>query len=193
MVSVEKTSYEKLDIPSLYIKGMVGKGMTGKDSKKKTRISLDEYFMEIAHVVSKRSTCHRHQVGAILVKDKHVISTGYNGAPAGVKDCLEIGCLRDQLDIPTGERHELCRAIHAEQNTVIQAALHGKTTKGATLYCTINPCIICAKIIINSKIKKVVFEGDYPDSTGVNYLKEAGIEVQNFKTDRLDRYITEKF
>lgn len=192
MDSVEKTDYEKLDIPSLYIKGMVGRGMTGEDSRK-ARISPDEYFMEIAHVVSKRATCHRHQVGAILVKDKHVISTGYNGAPAGMKDCLEIGCLRDQLNIPTGERHELCRAIHAEQNTIIQAALHGKTTEGATLYCTINPCIVCAKIIINSKIKKVVFEGDYPDNTGINYLKEAGIKVENFKTDRLDRYVTEKF
>jgi dCMP deaminase len=181
-------SIKEVDLPKLFLEGI-----PGRKPEEKVRISKDEYFMEIAHVVSKRSTCHRHNVGAVLVKDKHIVSTGYNGAAAGMKDCLELGCLRDQLGIPSGERHEICRAIHAEQNTVIQAALHGKTTEGATLFCTINPCIICAKILVNAKIKRVVYEGTYPDNTGVNFLKAAGVDVQNFSTDRLDRYVTKKF
>ena len=103
------------------------------------RPSVDEYFMEIAHVVAKRATCHRHLVGAILVKNKHILTTGYNGAPAGCKDCLELGCLRDELKIPSGTKHEVCRAVHAEQNAIIQAAYHGTSTEGATMYVTINP------------------------------------------------------
>lgn len=184
-----ENSLKEHGLPTLFIKGVPGR----KPEKKEERISVDDYFMEIAHVVSKRATCRRHQVGAVLVRDKHLISTGYNGAAAGMKDCLELGCLRDQLDIKSGERHEICRAIHAEQNAVIQAALHGKTTEGATLYCTINPCVVCAKIIANAKIKKLVYEGSYPDKTGVNFLRASGVEVQNFKTDRLDRYVTKKF
>lgn len=148
------------------------------------RPSLDEYFMELAHVVGKRATCKRHNVGAILVKNKHLLSTGYNGAPAGCKDCLELGCLRDELKIPSGTKHEICRAVHAEQNAIIQAALHGCSTEGATMYVTINPCVICAKMIVNAKVKKVIYNSTYPDSAGVDFLREAGIEVSVFNGDK---------
>lgn len=140
------------------------------------RIGLDHYFMEIAEVVAKRSTCRRNNVGAVLVKDKHIVSTGYNGAPSGMKHCIDIGCLREQLNVPSGERHELCRGVHAEQNAVIQAALHGVNTDGTTLYCTHSPCSVCAKIIINAKIKKVVYKGEYPDERAKEYFEEAGVE-----------------
>ncbi|MCD4740505.1 dCMP deaminase family protein [archaeon] len=143
------------------------------DSK---RMDLDHYFMSIAELVAKRSTCLRQNVGAVLVKDKHLLSTGYNGAPSGLKHCLDIGCLREQLKIPSGERHELCRAVHAEQNAVIQAALHGVNTKGSTLYCTHTPCSLCAKILINAKIKRVVYKGEYPDDFARGYFEDAGIE-----------------
>lgn len=142
----------------------------------KARIGVDEYFLKIASVVAERSTCHRHNVGAVIVKDKHIISTGYNGAAAGTKDCLELGCLRDELGIPSGTRHEICRAIHAEQNAIIQAALHGKTTTGATIYCTHTPCILCAKMIVNAKITKLVTYGNYPDNSFTALFDEAGIE-----------------
>lgn len=140
------------------------------------RIDIDHYFMEIAELVAKRSTCLRQNVGAVLVKNKHILSTGYNGAPTGLKHCLDIGCLREQLKIPSGERHELCRAVHAEQNAVIQAALHGVGTEGATLYCTHTPCSLCAKILINAQIERVVYKGEYPDEYARQYFKEAGIE-----------------
>jgi len=143
----------------------------------KQRPSLDEYFMEIAKVVAKRSTCLRQQVGAEIVKDKRILATGYNGAPAGLPHCLDIGCLREQLKVPSGERHELCRAVHAEQNTIIQAAVHGVSIAGATLYTTHQPCIMCAKIIINAGIKKVVYGRKYADERGLEFLREAGIEV----------------
>ncbi|WP_290902673.1 dCMP deaminase family protein, partial [Ferroglobus sp.] len=119
------------------------------------RPSLDEYFMEIAKVVAKRSTCLRQNVGAVIVKDKRILSTGYNGAPMGLPHCLDIGCLREELNVPSGERHELCRAVHAEQNAIIQAAVHGVSIKGATLYTTHQPCIMCAKMIINAGIVRV--------------------------------------
>ena len=144
------------------------------DSEK--RIDLNHYFMEIAEVVAKRTTCLRNQVGAVLVKDKHIISTGYNGAPSGMTHCSELGCLRQQLNVPSGERHELCRGVHAEQNAVIQAALHGVSTEGATLYCTHSPCSVCAKILINAKIKKIVYKGEYPDEYARKYFEEAGLE-----------------
>ena len=143
----------------------------------KQRPSLDEYFMEIAKVVAKRSTCLRQQVGAVIVKDKRILATGYNGAPAGLPHCLDIGCPREQLKVPSGERHELCRAVHAEQNTIIQAAVHGVSIAGATLYTTHQPCIMCAKIIINAGIKKVVYGRKYADERGLEFLREAGIEV----------------
>ncbi len=141
------------------------------------RPSLDEYFMEIAKVVAKRSTCLRQNVGAVIVKDKRILSTGYNGAPMGLPHCLDIGCLREELNVPSGERHELCRAVHAEQNAIIQAAVHGVSIKGATLYTTHQPCIMCAKMIINAGIVRVVYGKRYADERGLEFLKEAGIKI----------------
>ena len=145
--------------------------------KKPNRLSVDEYFLKIASVVAERSTCHRHHVGAVAVKDKHMLATGYNGAPAGLKDCLELGCLRDELKIPSGERHEICRGIHAEQNVIIQASLHGVSLEGSTIYCTHTPCILCAKMLTNAKIKRFVSFGKYSEDSFVELFKEAGIEV----------------
>lgn len=143
----------------------------------KTRPSWDEYFMEIAYLVAKRSTCTRRQVGAVIVKDKYILATGYNGAPTGLKHCEEVGCLRDEMHIPSGERHELCRGLHAEQNVIIQAALHRANIKDSTLYCTHQPCILCTKILINAGIKKIVYEGDYPDELAKKFFEEAQVDV----------------
>lgn len=143
--------------------------------QKKLRPDIDEYFLKIAKVVAQRSTCLRHNVGAVIVKDKFILTTGYNGAAAGTKDCLELGCLRDALKIPSGTRHEICRAIHAEQNAIIQAGLHGVSIEGATIYCTHSPCILCAKMIANAKIKRVVCYNYYPDKEWQNLFKETGI------------------
>ena len=142
-----------------------------------SRLSIDDYFMEIASVVAKRSTCLRNRVGAVIAKEKRILSTGYNGAPSGLAHCLDIGCIRDKKNIKSGERHELCRAVHAEQNAIIQAALHGVSVENATLYCTHQPCILCAKMLINSKIKKVVFGRPYPDTTSLEFLGDANIEI----------------
>jgi dCMP deaminase len=142
------------------------------------RIPWDEYFMKIAFLVAERSTCRRHHVGAVIVKEKRLLTTGYNGAPSGVKDCLELGCLRDAKGIASGERHEICRAIHAEQNAVIQAGLHGISIQRGTLYCTHTPCILCAKILANAKIVRVVACGSYPDEDALALLKEVGIEFR---------------
>ncbi len=150
-----------------------------------SRLSADEFFMKIAHVVAERSTCTRHNVGAVIVKDKHILTTGYNGAAAGVKDCLELDCLRDELNIESGTRHEICRAIHAEQNAIIQAALHGTSTSGATLYCTHSPCILCAKMIVNAKIKKVFSSKDYADNSFIKLFQEAGVEFEVMKRPEL--------
>ena len=148
-------------------------------NKKITRPDADTYFLKMAKVASQRSTCRRHNVGAIIVKDKQVIATGYNGAAAGVKDGLELGCLRDELEILSGTQHEICRAIHAEQNAIIQAAKHGADTKGATMYSTHSPCIICAKMIVNCGIKRVVAEFDYhAGERSKEVFKEAGIEFE---------------
>jgi len=146
--------------------------------KRLTRPDTDEYFLKIASVVAERSTCRRHHVGAVAVKDKHILATGYNGAPAGAKDCLEIGCLRDELGIPSGTRHEICRGIHAEQNVIIQASLHGVSMEGSTIYCTHSPCVLCAKMLVNAKINRLVSFGSYNDSTFVDLFREAGIEVE---------------
>ena len=132
--------------------------------------------MKLAWLVAERATCVRHHVGAVIVRDKRILTTGYNGAAAGTKDCLEMGCLRNELNIPSGTRHEICRAIHAEQNAIIQAGTHGINISGGTLYCTHSPCILCAKIIENAKIKKVVMSIEYPDESFKNLFKEAGIE-----------------
>ena len=142
-----------------------------------TRPSWERYFMEIAELVSSRSTCLRRQVGAVLVRDKHIIATGYNGAPRAITHCMEAGCLREKLGIPSGERHEMCRGTHAEQNAIIQAALHGVSTAGSTLYCTHQPCILCAKMLINAGVERVVFQGNYPDGLAVELMNEAGIEM----------------
>ncbi len=141
------------------------------------RLSLDEYFLKISLVVAERSTCRRHHVGAVAVKNKHILATGYNGAPAGLRDCLELGCLRDEKNISSGTHHEICRAIHAEQNVIIQSSLNGVSIEGATIYCTHTPCIICAKMLINSKIKRFVSFNKYADSSFIDIFKEAGIEV----------------
>ncbi|MBA7702123.1 tRNA-specific adenosine deaminase [subsurface metagenome] len=141
-----------------------------------SRPNIDEYFLKVASVVAERSTCHRHHVGAVAVRDKHILSTGYNGAAAGLKDCLELGCLRDELNIPSGTRHEICRGIHAEQNVIIQAALHGVSLEGSTIYCTHTPCILCAKMLVNARIKRFVSFGSYDDKSFVELFQEAGIE-----------------
>ena len=136
--------------------------------------------MEIASVVAKRSTCLRQHVGAVIVKDKRILATGYNGAPSGLPHCDEVGCLRDKMDVPSGERQELCRGVHAEQNAIIQAAKFGISVDGGTLYSTHCPCITCAKIIINAGIKRVVYGKEYADKRGLELLREAGIEVEFF-------------
>ena len=143
-----------------------------------TRPSWDEYFMKMAYLVSERSTCLRHHVGAVIVKNNHLISSGYNGSPSGTKDCTELGCLRDQLGIKSGTRHEVCRAVHAEQNAIIQAALHGPSTEGATIYCTHSPCVICAKMVVNAKIKRFVTCIHYPDTTYEELFQEVGVKFE---------------
>ena len=156
--------------------------MKDKEKKKPSshRPSWEEYFMDITHLVAKRSTCLRRQVGAVLVKDKKILATGYNGAPSRLEHCIDVGCLREKQGIPSGERHELCRGLHAEQNAIIQAAYHGVEIREATLYCTNHPCIICSKMIINAGIEKVVFAAGYADRLAKTMLKESGIKIENF-------------
>jgi len=129
--------------------------------------------MEMAQVASKRSTCLRRSVGAVLVKNKRILATGYNGTPKGLAHCEEVGCLREQMNVPSGKMHELCRGIHAEQNAVIQAAVHGVSVDGATLYCTHQPCVVCTKILINAGIARIVYANPYPDELAENMMKEA--------------------
>lgn len=131
--------------------------------------------MGIARLVSERSTCLRRKVGALAVKDKRILATGYNGAPAGLEHCLDIGCQRERLGIPSGQRHELCRGLHAEQNVIIQAAMHGIRLEGAQIYCTTQPCLICTKMLINCGIETIVFGHGYPDDLAVEMLREAGV------------------
>lgn len=142
-----------------------------------TRPSWDDYFFEIAEIVAKRSTCLRRRVGAVLVKDKRILATGYNGAPSNVRHCFEVGCIREQRNIPSGERHELCRGIHAEQNLIVQAARHGTAIAGSTLYCTNFPCSICAKMLINAGVEKIRYREGYPDPLSQELIAEAGIEL----------------
>ena len=149
--------------------------------KKDSRPSWDEYFLEIASLVSKRSTCLRRKVGALVVKDRRILATGYNGTPSGIKHCSEVGCLREKMNIPSGERHELCRGLHAEQNVLLQACLHGVSLKGSTIYVTNQPCIICAKMIINAGIGEVVMADRYPDAMAMNFLKEAKIKIREVR------------
>ena len=142
------------------------------------RASWDDYFMQIAEVVKTRSTCMRRQVGAVIVKDNHIVTTGYNGAPSGLKHCIDVNsCERERLNIPSGERHELCMALHAEQNAIICASRLGVSVEGATIYITLQPCVICAKMLINAGIKRIVYKGNYPDKLSKLMLEEAGIEL----------------
>ena len=141
------------------------------------RPDWDEYFLQLADLVATRSTCLRRQVGAVLVKNERIISTGYNGAPRGLEHCLDIGCLREEQGIPSGHRYELCRGVHAEQNALINAAYYGISTSEAVIYCTNQPCIICARMIINAGIIKIVHRGNFDDDLAIKFLKEAGIEL----------------
>ena len=141
------------------------------------RPSWDEYFMEMAELARQRSTCLRRHVGAVIVKDNRVIATGYNGVPKGIRHCEETGCLRQQLNVPSGKMHELCRGLHAEQNAIIQAACMGSSIEGGTLYCTTQPCVICTKMIINAGIKRVVIKESYPDELAQQMAKEAGLQI----------------
>ncbi|NCA74186.1 MAG: cytidine deaminase [Gammaproteobacteria bacterium] len=146
------------------------------------RPSNDEYFMSMAKLVATRSTCIRRQVGAVIVKDKRVLSTGYNGAPKGSRHCEELGCIREILDVPSGTRHELCRGVHAEQNAVVQAAYFGVSVKDASIYTTTYPCSMCAKIIINAGIIEIVYGEGYPDDLSKELLGESGITVRRYPT-----------
>lgn len=142
------------------------------------RPDWDEYFMEIADVIRKRATCQRRKVGALIVKNKRILATGYNGAPSGVRHCEEAGCIRSKFNVPSGQRHELCRGIHAEQNAIVQAAFLGVSIAGSTLYCTNQPCILCAKMLINAGVERIVIKEGYPDEQAVAMLAEAGLEVE---------------
>ena len=146
-----------------------------------TRPSWDEYFMDITRRVATRSTCLRRAVGAILVHDKRIIASGYNGGPSGLAHCLDIGCLREKLGIPSGQQHELCRGIHAEQNAIIQAARYGVSIESATLYCTTQPCTQCTKMLINAGITEIVYAEGYPDNLARELLEESGIIVRRFE------------
>lgn len=148
------------------------------------RPSWQQYFMQMAYLASTRSTCIRRAVGAVLVRDNQIISTGYNGSPKGVPHCAEVGCLREQLNVPSGQKHELCRGVHAEQNAIIQAAINGSSTRGAQLYCTHQPCSICARLLINAEIKTVYISEVYPDELGEQLFREAGVELILFDNAR---------
>jgi dCMP deaminase len=150
---------------------------------RQSRPSWDDYFMEIARLVATRSTCLRRQVGAVVVREKRILATGYNGAPKGLSHCLDIGCLREQMQIPHGERHELCRGIHAEQNAIIQAATSGANIDGAVIYSTHFPCSLCMKMIINSGIKKIFYVEGYPDDLSKSLCKEANLKLVRLKLD----------
>ena len=143
------------------------------------RPSWDTYFMDITCLVAKRATCLRRAVGAVIVKDRRILATGYNGAPSNIRHCAETGCLRQKMQVPSGERHELCRGIHAEQNAIIQAAYHGVSIKGASLFCTNLPCSICAKMIINAGIVRIVYQSGYADPLSTEMLAEAQVELVN--------------
>ena len=151
------------------------------------RPSWETYFMEITALVAKRTTCLRRAVGAIIVKDKRILSTGYNGAPSHIRHCREVGCLREQMRVPSGQRHELCRGIHAEQNAIIQAAYYGVPIRGATLYCTTQPCSICAKMIINAGIAEIIYASGYADPMAVEMLAEAGVALMSFNGDTQEK------
>lgn len=147
------------------------------------RPAWDDYFMDITRLVARRSTCMRRQVGAIIVRDNRILSTGYNGAPTGMRHCLEIGCIRERQGIPSGERHELCRGLHAEQNAILQAAVYGISIAGGVFYVTHQPCVLCAKMMANSQIKQVYYWGGYPDTLALDIFSEVGIKLVNLAQD----------
>ena len=151
-------------------------------SEKMSRPCWEEYFMDITDLVARRSTCIRRAVGAVIVKDKRILATGYNGAPTGIAHCSETGCVREKRNVPSGQRHELCRGIHAEQNAIIQAAYHGVSIKDASLFCTNLPCSICAKMIINAGIRTVWYKSGYADPMSLEMFKEANVQVIPFQT-----------
>lgn len=150
------------------------------------RPSWQKYFMEMAYLAAQRGTCLRRKVGAVLVRDNQILSTGYNGSPKNIRHCKEAGCLRDQLNVPSGEKHELCRGVHAEQNAIIQCAINGSSTKNAVLFCTNQPCSICARLIINAEIKIVYIAETYPDKLAEQMLDEAGVEMIHFNRETGD-------
>ena len=145
------------------------------------RPSWDEYFMKVALLVAERSTCLRRRVGAVLVKDRQILATGYNGAPRGITHCDVAGCLREKLKVPSGQRHEICRGLHAEQNVILQAAWHGVSVRDSILYITNSPCSICAKMLINAGIREIVVLDEYPDKMALEFLKESGIKIRKIK------------
>lgn len=153
------------------------------------RPSWDEYFMNMAEVAKERSTCLRRKVGAVIVKGNRLLATGYNGAPSNISHCKDVGCIREKMGVPSGERHELCRGLHAEQNAILQAAYHGVSISDSTIYCTLQPCVLCAKMIINSGIKRIVFKGEYPDKMSLSILKEADIELVMFEDAEISNNI----
>jgi len=157
------------------------KRQTRRRPNQKERTPWDSYFMKIAELVAERSTCLRRKVGAVLVQDRRILATGYNGAPKELTHCEEIGCLREKLKIKAGERIEICRGVHAEQNALVQAASFGIKVGGSTLYCTHQPCITCIKLLINAGITGIFVKKPYPDSLANKMLKEAGVEIQVIK------------
>lgn len=144
------------------------------------RSSTHSFFMNIAKVCATRSTCLRRHVGAVAVKDNHIIATGYNGAPSGIIHCENKGCIREQLKVKSGEKHELCRAVHAEQNLIAQAAYHGNSLNCSTVYCTHSPCFICAKIMINAGVSIIIYQEGYPDSMAIDLINESNVEIAIF-------------
>jgi len=157
------------------------------------RPSYDEYFMQMAYLAASRSTCIRRKVGAVLVKHKHVLATGYNGAPKGMKHCEETGCLRDTLNVPSGERHEICRGLHAEQNAIIQAAVFGVSIKDSDIYITTTPCVVCTKMLINSGVKEIIYAGEYPDTLALEMIEESHIQLRQYKTRPKIKFNDEKY
>jgi dCMP deaminase len=145
------------------------------------RPDWDDYFIEMTNVVKTRSTCLRRQVGALIVKDRHILTTGYNGVPSGIRHCSETGCLREQMGIPSGQRHEICRGLHAEQNAIIQAAYHGVSINGSVLYCNTKPCSICAKMVCNSGITKVIYENGYDDPLADEMFYEKKVKLVKYE------------
>lgn len=148
-----------------------------------SRPSWDEYFMKLAHEVATRTTCLRRAVGAVIVKDRRILATGYNGVPSGLAHCSETGCLRQELGVPSGQRHEICRGLHGEQNAIIQAARYGIDISGSTIYVTTQPCVVCAKMIINAGITEVVYENPYDDELAMSMLKESGMKLRVFDSE----------